>query len=122
QNLLFDHPSFPRDLLDEIYEWCRANLADERKAGEADDVFLYKTRKKALGPFKRQLWELAAKEEILASQQEKLTYLFGQLRVGGSREMVDRYIQPQRRPRSLPEALSGVNAPGAESKAALHWR
>lgn len=107
QNLLFDHPSFPRDLLDENYEWCKANLADERKAGEADDVFLYKTRKKALGPFKRQLWELPKKEEIMASQQEKLTFLFEQLKVGGSREMVNRYVKPQRRPRPVPEALAG---------------
>jgi len=113
QNLLFDHPSFPRDLLDEIYEWCKANLGDERKAGEADDVFLYKTRKKALGPFKRQLWELPTKDEILASQEEKLMFLFEQLKVGGNRAMVDRYIQPSRRSRPSPEALSGVNARSA---------
>ena len=38
--------------------WCVANCADERKDGETDEQFLYKTRKKAIGPFKRQLWTL----------------------------------------------------------------
>ncbi len=33
-----------------------------------DSQFVYTTRKKAIGPFKRQLWELATKDEILASQ------------------------------------------------------
>ena len=34
------------------------NCADERKDGETEEQFLYKTRKKAIGPFKRQLWTL----------------------------------------------------------------
>ena len=33
--------------------------AEERKAGDTDEQFFYKTRKKALGPFKRKLWDLA---------------------------------------------------------------
>ncbi len=44
------------------------NAADERKAGQTDQQFVYTTRKKAIGPFKRQLWELATKDEILADQ------------------------------------------------------
>jgi fructose/tagatose bisphosphate aldolase len=110
QNLLYDHPAFPNDLLREIEEWCRTNLADERKPGESDDVFLYKTRKKALGPFKRELWELATKDEIIATQEEKFRFLFEQLGVAGSREMVERYVHPPRRPRLIPESISGVGA------------
>ena len=53
QNALYEHPDFPADLLRQMSAWCFANTADERKEGETDDVFLYKTRKKALGPFKR---------------------------------------------------------------------
>ena len=77
--------------------WCTANTADERKPGEADDVFIYKTRKKALGPYKRQLWELSTKDEILADQEKKLRFLFDQLKVGGTKAMVERYIKPPRR-------------------------
>lgn len=110
QNLLYEHPAFPADLLREIEAWCFANLADERKPGEADDVFLYKTRKKALGPFKRQLWELPTKDEILTSQEEKLRFLFEQLKVGGTSSMVERHIKPPRRSRPAPAALAEAEA------------
>ena len=54
--------------MDEIYAWCEANAADERKDGQTEEQFLYTTRKKAIGPFKRQLWDLETKDEILAAQ------------------------------------------------------
>ncbi len=113
QNLLYDHPAFPADLKREIEAWCVENLADERKPGEADDVFLYKTRKKALGPFKRQLWELPQKDEILASQQEKLRFLYEQLAVGGSKQMVERYVHVPRRSRPAPAAVLEAAAANA---------
>ena len=68
--------------------------------------FIYKTRKKALGPFKRQLWELPTKDEILADQEKKLVFLLEQLRVGGSRQMVERYIKPPQRSRPAPDVLA----------------
>ena len=105
QNALYEHPAFPRDLLAQIEAWCVANCAEERKPGEADDVFIYKTRKKALGPYKRQLWELPTKTEILADQQRKLRFLYEQLGVAGSKEMVARYIKPLRVSRPAPAAL-----------------
>ena len=112
QNVLFDHPAFPEELRREMYEWCFANLEDERKPGEADDVFLYKTRKKALGPFKRQLWELPTKDEILADQEKKLRFLFEQLRVAGTRAMIEKYVDAPRRSRPTPAALRVGSASG----------
>ncbi len=58
QNALYEHPAFPESLHREIEAWCFANAADERKPGQTDQQFVYTTRKKAIGPFKRQLWEL----------------------------------------------------------------
>lgn len=110
QNLLYDHGAFPADLRREIEQWCLTNAADERKDGESDDVFLYKTRKKALGPYKRQLWELPTRDEILADQQAKFRYLFEQLGVAGSKELIARHVTPRPRPRALPESLQGVAA------------
>src|SRR3954471_13460101 len=110
QNALFEHPEFPADLLKEMSAWCFANTADERGEGEADDVFLYKTRKKALGPFKRQLWELTTKDAIIASQEETFRFLFEKLRVNGSRELIDRFIGAQRRDQPIPEALTASSA------------
>ncbi len=58
QNALYEHPAFPEALHREIEAWCYANAADERKDGQTDQQFVYTTRKKAIGPFKRQLWDL----------------------------------------------------------------
>jgi len=108
QNALYEHPAFPAELMEEIYAWCRVNAADERKDGQTEDQFRYTTRKKAIGPFKRQLWDLATKDEILASQGEKVAYLFTQLRVNGSREMVERHVKPVAVSRPIPEALKAA--------------
>jgi fructose/tagatose bisphosphate aldolase len=108
QNALYEHGAFPGDLRREMEGWCFANTADERKEGESDDVFLYKTRKKALGPYKRQLWELSTKDEIIADQEAKFRYLFEQLGVAGSREMVERHVRPQGRTMPLPQSLAAA--------------
>jgi hypothetical protein len=110
QNTVYEHPAFPESLHREIEEWVGANCADERKAGQTDQQFVYSTRKKALGPFKRQLWELESKDEILAAQRRKISYLFTELRVNDSREMVEKYIQPVELHRPIPDALRGVAA------------
>ncbi len=111
QNALYDHPAFPAELLAEVTAWCRDNAADERSEGETDEQFLYKTRKKAIGPLKRQLWDLATKDEILASQKQKIAYLYSELGVVGSRAMIDRYINPAELHRPLPDALRDGGTP-----------
>jgi fructose/tagatose bisphosphate aldolase len=111
QNLLYDHPAFPADLKSEIEDWCRANTADERKEGETETQFLYKTRKKTLGPFKRQLWDLPSKEAILADQQAKLRFLMEKLAVPATRQMVGRYIHPIERHMPMPESLAAARMP-----------
>jgi fructose/tagatose bisphosphate aldolase len=105
QNSLFEHPAFPARLHKEIEAWVFANCADERKAGQTDQQFVYTTRKKAIGPFKRQLWDLETKDEILAAQRRKISYLFTELRVNDSRPMVERHIHPVERHRPIPDAL-----------------
>jgi fructose/tagatose bisphosphate aldolase len=105
QNTLFDHPAFPQDLHRAIETWCFENAADERKSGQTDEQFIYTTRKKAIGPFKRELWELASKDEILATQRRKFSFLFTELGVNGTREMITAYIRPVDVHRPSPEAL-----------------
>ena len=110
QNSLYDHPAFPAELTAEIHAWLQVNAADERKDGQTEEQFLYTTRKKAIGPFKRQLWDLATKDEILASQGAKLGYLFGQLKVEGSMAMIEKYIKPVPMARPIPAALKAAAA------------
>ncbi len=105
QNALYDHPAFPKALMDEIYAWLHVNAADERKDGQTEEQFLYTTRKKAIGPFKRQIWDLETKDEILASQGAKMAFLFDQLKVPGTADLVAKYVQPVPVSRPIPEAL-----------------
>src|SRR4029453_9716446 len=108
QNELFEHAGFPADLYAQIEQFCFGRCADERKDGETDTQFVYKTRKKALGEFKRQLWELETKDEILASQQSKMRFLFEQLGLSGNRAVVDRFVSAPERHRPAPESLKSL--------------
>jgi hypothetical protein len=105
QNLLYDHPAFPADLRAEIEAWVRENAADERKPGETDQQFIYKTRKKALGPFKRRIWELDTKDEIIDAQEKKVRFLMEQLKVQDTKRLVERYIDVPEHRRPAPPAL-----------------
>jgi fructose/tagatose bisphosphate aldolase len=105
QNALFEHPAFPAEMHKAIEEWVFANCQDERKEGQTDIQFVYTGRKKAIGPFKRQLWDLATKDEIIASQAAKVDFLFKQLGTPGSRALVEKYVKPVEFHKPLPEAL-----------------
>jgi fructose/tagatose bisphosphate aldolase len=110
QNILYDDGGLPAEVRDEMMQWCRDNLADERKDGETDEQFLYKTRKKALGPFKRQLWTLPtdAQREIGQHLRDKFGLLFDELQIAGTRSLVEKYVTPVPLPRPLPVALGGA--------------
>ncbi len=102
QNMLYDH--MPAELRGEIYEWLRENAKDERKATDTDEQFFYKTRKKALGPFKRRLWDLPdeVKARIAAAYDAKFEFLFTQLAVNGTRDAVARTVKPPKLHRPMP--------------------
>jgi fructose/tagatose bisphosphate aldolase len=108
QNALYEHPAFPAELHKAIEEWVFANCQDERKEGQTDIQFVYTGRKKAIGPFKRQLWDLATKDEILASQAAKVDFLFKQLGTPGSRALVEKYVKPVEFHKPIPEALKAA--------------
>jgi len=95
-NTVYDHPAFPYPLKREIERWLDENAAEERKKGETQPQFLYKTRKKAIGPYKEQVWNLpeGTKGAIRTTLEEKFTFLFEKLRVGGTRAVVARWVKP----------------------------
>ena len=94
QTMLYDN--IPEGLREEIYEWLRQNAKDERKPTDTDEQFFYKTRKKALGPFKRRFWDLPpdVKAKLARAYEEKFSFLFTQLAVVNTREIVDRFVKP----------------------------
>jgi fructose/tagatose bisphosphate aldolase len=109
QNILFDSGGLPDDLRREMMEWCRANAADERKPGETEEQFLYKTRKKAIGPFKRRLWTLPeeASAQIASTLRAKFGLLFDELGIAGTRSLVERHVTIVAVPRPRPPSLGG---------------
>jgi fructose/tagatose bisphosphate aldolase len=94
QNMLFD--AMPVALRDEMYAWLRENAAEERKPSDSDEQFFYKTRKKALGPFKRQIWDMpeAARNALGAGYDAKFAFLFTQLAVGATKSIVRQMVHP----------------------------
>jgi len=121
QNILYDGGGLPDDLRAEMMDWCRANCADERKDGETEEQFLYKTRKKAIGPFKRRLWTLPAdaSDAIAANLRAKFGLLFDALRIAGTRELVERHLPRVAMPRPLPAALGGSGSAAVTAGASV---
>jgi fructose-bisphosphate aldolase class II len=93
QNMIFDHPAFPAALKREIYDRLREVAADERKPTDTDEQFFYKTRKKALGLYKRELWGLpaATRAAIGAALEEKFRFLLERLAASGTRALAARH-------------------------------
>ena len=56
QNIVYDY--LPLPLKEKIYTWLNTNCAGEKKADTTNDQFIYKTRKNALGPFKKEIHSL----------------------------------------------------------------
>jgi fructose-bisphosphate aldolase class II len=112
QNILYDEGGLPDALRAEMMSWCLANCPDERKPDETDEQFLYKTRKKALGPFKRALWSLPpdAQEQIGANLHMTFGLLFDHLGIAGTRSLVDKFVAIPDQPQPLPAALGGGEA------------
>ena len=94
QNMIYESKHFPANLKAKIYEWLKINAANEAKQGETEEQFLYKTRKKALGPFKKEIASLpqGARDAIAAEVEGKFEFLFKQLGVVDKRVLVDRYV------------------------------
>jgi len=94
QNLIYENPAFPPDLKDEIYRFLRKAFAEEKKPGDTDEQFLYKSRKKAFGSFKKKLWELPSHVlvNLGTDLERKFIFLFDQLNVAGTAELVKKKV------------------------------
>jgi fructose-bisphosphate aldolase, class II len=89
QNIVFDHSALPAELSDRIVAWTKQHCADERKPTDTEEQFVYKSRKKALGPHKRELWDLPedARKRIFGDLEARFALLFEKLHVQGTRDV-----------------------------------
>jgi fructose/tagatose bisphosphate aldolase len=113
QNMILDHAALPSEMKQAIRQWCFDNALGEKKESETEEQFVYKTRKKALGPFKREMWELPgeAKAPIISDLEKKFVFLFGKLAVNDTREVVDRYVKiDPTAPRPKRQAVAATGA------------
>jgi fructose-bisphosphate aldolase class II len=110
QTLIIEHEATPEPLRQEMYDWVRANAAADRKPKDTEAQFIYKARKKAVGPFKRHFWSLPeeARTSIGASLEKTFAFLFEQLAVGGTKKLVAKFV-------TAPEVHQPVPAGGVKT-------
>jgi len=94
QNLIYENQAFPADFKDEVYKHLRKAFADEKTPGDTDAQFIYKTRRKAFGVFKRKFWDLPrdVRGRIGDDLERKFAFLFEQLNVQRTAELVKRTV------------------------------
>ncbi|MBU2590911.1 MAG: class II fructose-bisphosphate aldolase [Nitrospinae bacterium] len=91
QNMIYDSQYFPKDLKTAIYASLQERFSAEKKAGDTEEQFIYKTRKKGFGvPFKEEFWGLPQKvmEGITKELEDKFDFLFKKLNVVNSYDTV----------------------------------
>ncbi|GAH16778.1 unnamed protein product, partial [marine sediment metagenome] len=95
QNMIYENSSFPSQLKDKIYAWLRKELAGEKKEGQQDAQFIYKTRKKAFGPFKEDILGLPEniRKAIAKEIEEEFSFLFDKLNVTNTKDLISKYYQ-----------------------------
>jgi fructose/tagatose bisphosphate aldolase len=94
QNILYDN--LPDDLKGEIYSYLDQNHVHERKEGQTDQQFYYKTRKRALGIYKEKIWNIAPEQlaNVTAAWEQQFQSLFDRLGIADTRPFVDDFIKP----------------------------
>ncbi len=107
QNILYNE--LPKDLRAEIYAWLDKNSAHERKEGQTDEQFYYKTRKRALGEFKKKIWGITPEqlEKITKAWDEQFRDLFERLGVANTRQYVDKHVKEVKIDAKLEDYLLG---------------
>ena len=96
QNMVYDHTAFPAELKAEMYTWVRENAQEEKKASDTEEQFIYKARKKAIGPFKKQFWALpaATRATIGKTLEDQFVFLMEKLRIGNTADAVAKFVKP----------------------------
>ncbi|MEE9202093.1 MAG: class II fructose-bisphosphate aldolase [Dehalococcoidia bacterium] len=107
QNTVYDSPHFPSGLREEIYAYVREAYGAGKLPEETDAQLLYRERKRAWGPFKGKTWDIPEpnRSRIGGELEARFTFLFAQLGIAHTRELVDRYIRPVAAPVPMPAQL-----------------
>jgi len=115
QNIIYESKALPAELKANIYEWLKTNCAADRKEGQTEEQFIYKTRKKGFGPFKKEFWGLSSeiKQAIREELGAKFDFLFKKLGADNTQLLIEKYINMQAVPKKMPEALASITGPSS---------
>jgi hypothetical protein len=118
--MIYDSTLFPEPLRKRIYEWIRTELSAEKSEKDTDEQFIYKTRKKGFGPFKKDMWNLPPDvlQGIGKELEKKFYFLFEKLNVLNTSETVRKFVRPLDVPVPPPPGLSGKGKTRAREKKA----
>ena len=109
QNIIYDSKALPASFRDEVYAYLKQECAKERKEGQTDEQFFYSTRKKGFGTLKKKWWDLPAnvKAPIMKELADKFDLLFRELRVVGSKDIVNKTVKPVVVDKKVPDNILG---------------
>lgn len=119
QNMVYDSTFFPAALREKIYDYIRKELSAEKGARDTDEQFIYKTRKKGFGPFKKDMWNLPPDvlRGIGKELEDKFFFLFDKLAALNTRDVTAKFIKPVDVPVPAPASLTGRGPVKGEKKA-----
>src|SRR5712671_4091524 len=121
QNMVYDHPAFPKDLKAEMYAWIQTHAGEERKPKDTEEQFIYKARKKAIGPFKKKMWGISeeGRRAIGRTLEDRFTFLMKQLKINDTASVVSRFVKAPQLPidRDSEIVAAGGTITAAEKKA-----
>lgn len=91
-NIMIDN--LPSDLKEKMHQWTMENCGDEREEKWNDAQFVYKMRKKSVGPFKKECWNLSEddRKKVRDALSAKLRFLFESFNIAGTAHTVRKYI------------------------------
>jgi hypothetical protein len=104
-----------------MYAWVREHALEEKKPKDTEEQFLYKARKKAIGPFKQRMWTLGdeRRRAIGQSLEERFSFLMKQLKIEETAAVVSRFVSVPQIPldREAEIVAAGGKITAAEKKA-----
>jgi len=110
QNMIFDY--LPQEVVEEAYAYLRENHKSAWTPNKTEEQILYSERKRVIGPFKQQWWDLNETRQVMIGEvlQEQFEFLFDQLNVKATRQLADQLtttVEMHRpRPKSSAEAVA----------------
>lgn len=83
----------PDSLREKMKQWVLTNCQADKKPDWNDTQLFYKARKRSIGPFKKDLWDLPAaeKQPILDALEKEYEAIFTKLSVLNTKDTVAKY-------------------------------